>query len=274
MDIHTQNPAVTSVTTDCSSLGNSNQLTWRIGNAKLRKNTIHLSIPAGWTCKPWATECYTHAAPHTGKITDGKQQKFRCYAATMEAVYPSHRKSLWNNYQTLLYNIHDTAKLYNTLLHSVVPIINEYYEEHEHWPKIRIFGTSGDFWHKNMYLACIALATFLKDIRVYWYTKAIPLWIKYNRLIPPNLEQNASLGGRYDHLIYEHNLKYAKVVFSFDQARKLGLPIDKRDELASEPGGSFAIPLHGVQPKGSEASTALQIMKREGFRGYSKRKNP
>ena len=261
-----------SATSDALSRGNFPPLIWRQGNAKLRNNTIHISIPAGWSCKSWATECYAHANPETGKITDGKEQKFRCYAASMEAVYPSHRKSLWNNYKRLLYHINEPNKLYNTLLHSVLPIINEYYEEHEHWPKIRIFGTSGDFWHENMYLACLALATFLKDIRVYWYTKAIPLWIKYGHLAPDNLEQNASLGGRFDHLIHEHKLKYARVVFSFKEAYNLGLPIDQRDELASEPGGPFAIPLHGVQPKGSTASKALSKMKKEGFRGYSKRK--
>jgi len=249
----------------------NHKLNWRIGNAKLRKNTIHLSIPAGWTCKPWATECYAHASPATGKITDGENQSFRCYAATMESIYPSHRKSLWSNYKALLYHIHEPEKLFRRMLNSVLPHILSYIEDHQSLPKIRIFGTSGDFWHENMYLACLALTSALNPVRVYWYTKAIPFIVKYQHIAPSNLEQNASLGGRYDNLIHEHKLKYAKVVYSFEEAKNLGLPIDKQDELASEPGGPFAIPLHGVQPKGSTASKALQQLKKKGFRGYPKR---
>ena len=248
-------------------------LNWRIANARLRKNTIHLSIPAGWTCKPWAKECYAHASPLNGKITDGKDQTYRCYAASMEAIYPAHRKILWENYQTILYNIHEPNKLYNTLLHSIIPHINEYYEEHEHLPKIRIFGTSGDFFHENFYLACLALAPKLSKIRFYWYTKALPLWIKHTDKVPPNVEQNASMGGRFDNLIHDQNLKYAKVVHSPEEAKTLNLPLDQRDELASEPGGPFAQLLHGTQRKGSPAAKALQLLKKKGIRGYTKKKN-
>ena len=191
----------------------------------------------------------------------------------MESIYPSHRKSLWNNYQTLLYYADEKHKLYRILRDSLVAEVSAHKLSTGKTPKVRIFGTSGDFWHENMYLACIALATSLPKIKFYWYTKAIPLWIKHIDKIPPNLEQNASLGGRYDNLIYENNLKYAKVVYSFEEANRLGLPIDKQDELASEPGGSFAIPIHGVQPKGSAASKALQQLKKKGFHGYSRQKN-
>ena len=260
-------PATSATSETCS-----NQLKWRRGNAKLNDDTYHLSIPAGWSCKPWATECYAHASPTNGKITDGKHQTFRCYAATMESIYPQHRKSLWGNWKALLYHIHEPHKLYNLMLHSLSCEALAYKLSTGHMPKVRMFGTSGDFWHENMYLATLALATKLSSIKFYWYTKAIPLWIKHADKVPPNVEQNASLGGRYDNLIYENNLKYAKVVYSFEEANRLGLPIDKRDELASEPGGSFAIPIHGVQPKGSAASKALQQLKKKGFHGYSKRK--
>ena len=272
MVIDMSHPLATFATLECSSLGNEGKLKWKRGNAKLRKNTIHLSIPAGWTCKPWATKCYTHANPIDGKITDGKEQKFRCYAASMEAVYPNLRKLLWNNYKALAYHAHEPLELYKLLLSTLLPHIKDYYEDHQNLPKVRIFGTSGDFWHENMYLACVAMAKALSPLRVYWYTKAIPLWIKHRNKIPDNLVQNASLGGRFDNLIHKHKLKYAKVVYSFEEAKNLGLPIDKKDELASEHGGPFAIPLHGTQPKGSEASKSLQALKKQGFHGYSKRK--
>ena len=253
------------------------KLTWKRGNAKLKRNVIHLSIPAGWSCKPWADECYAHANPETGKITDGENQKFRCYAATMEAIYPAHRKILWNNYQTLLYYIQDQDKLEELLIDSLIPELNAYHSEHEQYPKIRIFGTSGDFWHQNMYKACVEVARRLQDIRVYWYTKALPLWVNEAltnpKGLPPNLVQNASKGGRYDSMIEDYHLKYAQVVYSFEEAKRLGLPIDNRDELASEPGGPFAIPIHGTQAKGSDASKALSKLRKEGKGGYSKKKN-
>jgi hypothetical protein len=273
MDTHSQDPHATYVTTSTYSKATTpRDLIWRRGNAKLRKNTIHLSVPAGHTCKPWATKCFTFADKETGKITDGKHQEFRCYAASMESRYPAHRKSLWNNYHILNEHKHDPEEVYKTLLSSVLPYIHEHQKEYEQDPKIRIFGTSGDFWHENIYKGCLALASALNPIRVYWYTKSIPFIIKYQNIEPPNLEQNASIGGRYDHFIELFGLKSAKVVHSYEEAYNLGLPIDQRDELASEAGGSFAILLHGTQPKGSNAAKALQQLKKKGFHGYSKRK--
>ena len=269
-------PATTSQSAQATKRNSSSYklkpLKWRKGNAKLRDDTIHLSIPAGWTCRPWATECLAFAQPESGKITDGKEQKFRCYAATMEAIYPAHRDSLWDNYDTIASVISDPIETYNTLLNSLIPEIMKYQAEHNTQPKIRIFGTSGDFFHKNLYIACLALAQAIDPIRIYWYTKAIPLWIKYkDKITTPNLEQNASLGGRFDNLIWEHKLKYARVVYSPKEAKQLSLPIDKRDELASNAGGPFAILLHGTQPKGSVASKALSKLRKEGIGGYSRK---
>ena len=258
-------------TSSQSSTGETVELKWRRGNAKLRKNTLHLSIPAGHTCKPWATECFAYADKDTGKITDGEEQKFRCYASTMEAVYPSHRASLWNNFEALLGNIESVPKLHMMLYESVYPHVMEYVEEHESLPKIRMFGTSGDFFHENLYKACLHFARSMAPIRVYWYTKALPIWVKHIKYIPENLEQNASVGGRFDHLIHQHDLKYTRVVYNHEEAKQLKLPLDKRDELASEKGGPFAILLHGTQPKGSPASRALALLRKKGFRGYSKR---
>jgi len=189
----------------------------------------------------------------------------------MEARYPSHRKSLWNNYEILQKNIHSVYKVYRLLLDSLSPHIMDYCEEHESVPKVRIFGTSGDFFHENLYLACLMLARELSAIRIYWYTKAIPLWVKHMKKIPNNVQQNASVGGRFDNLIHEYGLKYAKVVHSPEDANALGLPLDQRDELASEAGGAFAILLHGTQPKGSKASRALALMRKRGWSGFPKK---
>ena len=72
----------------------------------------------------------------------------------------------------------------------------------------------------------------------------------------------ASYGGRYDHLIDTgYFTKYSKVVFSENEAVRLGLKIDKDDSLCfgNKP---FALLLHGMQKKGSEAGEALKLIKR------------
>ena len=68
-------------------------------NAKL-KGIWHFSLPSGFTC-PAATVCLTKSNRKTGKISDGKSQEFRCYAAMDEARYPSVRKARWHNLELL-----------------------------------------------------------------------------------------------------------------------------------------------------------------------------
>ena len=72
----------------------------------------------------------------------------------------------------------------------------------------------------------------------------------------------ASYGGRYDYLIDQgYFTKYSKVVFSEEEAKKLNFKIDKDDSLCfgNKP---FALLLHGMQEKGSEAGEALKLIKR------------
>lgn len=60
-------------------------------------------------------------------------------------------------------------------------------------------------------------------------------------LVPPNMELQASYGGKWDGMIEEHGLKYAKVVWSPGEAELLGLEIDTDDKLAAFAGPSFAL---------------------------------
>ena len=91
-----------------------------------------------------------------------------------------------------------------------------------------------------------------------------------------NFVLTASYGGRDDHLIDDptFNLRSAKVVFSEAEAEKLGLEIDHDDSHAARPSmrdKDFALLIHGTQPKGSEAATALKELKGKG--SYSRKKN-
>ena len=68
-------------------------------NAKL-KGIWHFSLPSGYTC-PGAAGCLTYAIKETGKIKDGPNQNYRCYAAMDEARYPSVRRQRWHNFDLL-----------------------------------------------------------------------------------------------------------------------------------------------------------------------------
>ena len=119
---------------------------------------------------------------------------------------------------------------------------------------------SGDFYHPLYLESWLNVAKLNKDIKFYCYSKSLNLFLEV--LLPNNFYMVASYGGRYDHLIdLGYFPKYSKVVFSEDEAKKLNLEIDKDDSLCfgNKP---FALLLHGMQEKGSEAGEALKLIKR------------
>jgi hypothetical protein len=65
-------------------------------------------------------------------------------------------------------------------------------------------------------------------------------------------------------------VKSAKVFFSTEEAKALGLDIDHTDDLAISGSDDFALVIHGSQPAGSDASKALSANRKKGFTGYSK----
>ena len=70
-------------------------------------------------------------------------------------------------------------------------------------------------------------------------------------------------------------MRFAKVVYSEQEAQDLGLAIDHDDTHAAKPSlrnQSFALMLHGTQPKGSEAADALKLLKKNGVRHSYNRK--
>ena len=73
-------------------------------------------------------------------------------------------------------------------------------------------------------------------------------------------------------IITMKNLKFAKVVFSEKEAAKLGLEIDHDDSHAYEGDKSFALLLHGTQPKGTMAAKAKNKLVTSGVKhSYGKR---
>lgn len=224
------------------------------GNAKLGKNTAIFSLPAGHTCLG-ANHCLSMANKTTGKIQDGKNTLFRCYAASAEALFTNIRKSRWNNYNLLRGK--SVTEMSELILASMPRNI-----------KFCRIHASGDFFNQDYFDAWIKVAQKRPDLIFYGYTKALPLWIRRLGAIPKNLHLVASLGGKYDALITEYNLRYAKVVFNEETAKRLGLPIDHDDSHVWSYNGNFALLLHGTQPKGSAAGLAWQKIKTSGRGGY------
>ena len=95
-------------------------------------------------------------------------------------------------------------------------------------------------------------------------------------MIPSNMILTASRGGRLDAKIDLYNLRESVVVFSEQEAETRNLIIDHDDSHAARPSlknNSFALLIHGTQPKGTEAATALKTLKRNNVKhSYSRKK--
>ena len=228
------------------------------GNAKLSKDIYTFSLPAGHSC-PFAFECKASADRSTGKITDGKDQVFRCFAASQEALYTNTRTARWHNYD-LLKELKKTEKMTQLIVDSLPAKANT----------VRVH-VSGDFFSQIYFDAWMAVARIYSTKKFYAYTKSIPYWLARKDSIPENFNLTSSKGGRSDELIELNNLKYAEVVFTEEQAMELRLELDHDDSHAYDGKESFGLLIHGSQKKGSEASVALGNLKKKGIKGYSKK---
>lgn len=223
--------------------------------AHLKGRKIYsLDLPAGKSC-PSSLLCNSKAVLHNGKlkVVDGPSCQFRCYAASQEALF----KHVFENRK---YNFDLVKPLNKQQIRDLILIS---------LPRdaglIRIHS-SGDFWSKKYFEAWLQVVEKLPDIWFYAYTKSLNYWVSNKSKVDSltNLIMTASYGGKLDNLIKEHNLKYSKVVYSEDEARKLKLPIDFDDSYACCPSKKFvnsALLLHGAQPANSLASKALQKIK-------------
>ncbi len=238
-------------------------LRFQRGNAKLDKSIYTFSLPSGHTC-PGANECLSKADKKTGKLTDGPNNKFRCFSATQENIWQVVRASRWHNF-----NLLKKTKSYNNLIIDSIP---------QKADIIRIH-VAGDFFNQQYFESWIYAAIRNLNKKFYFYTKSLNYWINnlktigtgYNPGVLTNFIPTASRGGRYDNLIIKHGLREAKVVFSEDEAKEQELEIDHDDSHAMTHGPDFALLLHGIQPAGSEAAKAYQKLKMNGKAGYSRK---
>lgn len=203
-------------------------------------------ILSGWSC-PFAKDCQSRVIVGDDgrrKIQDGPDTQWRCYSSSQEALFPAVYNLRKANFDTLRELQRNRSSVANALLDAL--------------PKnaglIRIH-TAGDFFNRDYFAAWTLVAYAMPSVRFYAYTKALPYLA--NVTIPQNFLLTASRGGTHDSMIGELGIREARVVYSEAEAADLGLPIDSDDSHAATRGGSFALLIHGVQPKGTAAAAAL-----------------
>jgi hypothetical protein len=217
---------------------------------------------SGYSC-PFAHDCLSKAvADENGKrtIKDGKHTKFRCFSASQEVQYTNVYNSRKHNFDML------RGEHLNDMTH----MLNQSMPDNLGICRIHV---AGDFFSADYMFSWLTMAMMHPTRLFYAYTKSLKYWLHHMAWIDQvdNFILTASYGGRDDELIAEHGLRSAKVIFS--EAEAGDLEIDHDDSHAARPSlknQDFALLIHGTQPKGSEAATALKQLKGRG--SYSRKK--
>ena len=228
------------------------------GNRKI----YSLDLLSGYSC-PFAKACLSKVVEVDGKrrIKDGPDNEFRCFSASQEAQYPNVYNARKHNFDLLRADQWDATLMAHLLQVSMPDNLG-----------ICRIHVAGDFFNRNYMEAWAMVARANEDRLFYAYTKSLKYWLDIVDDIPYNMVLTASYGGRDDHLIATKGLRSATVVFSEAEADRLGAEIDHDDSHAARPSlrdNSFALLLHGTQPKGTEAATALKELKGKG--SYSRK---
>ena len=242
---------------------NDNLLRFGNPNSKLKKLIKKLglvlktfTLPAGWMC-PGAKDCLSRANRETGKIQDGPDTLFRCFAASAEATYPSLRKMVWHNFELLRAALIEDKKAgFENMPHTANLIQKSLPKKFD----VMRVHVGGDYFVKEYLQAWIEVAKRNPDKVFYSYSKSLHFFKQF--ALPENLVLTASRGGKHDELIDLHGWKEALVVYSEQEAQERDLEIDHDDTHAAFGKENFALLIHGTQPKGSAASVALSAIKR------------
>lgn len=201
----------------------------------LKKSELaSFDLPAGWSC-PMADMCLSKADKITGKITDGKNSQFRCYAASLESAFTSTRKAHWHNFEILRGK--STEQMVELILESIPSSV-----------KVMRVHSSGDFFNRDYFNAWVAVARQLPNVVFFGYTKILPY---VNADKSDNFRLVYSYGGKLDHLVTNEPVAYVVNTIADGLARGFDLacqihPADDFNFIMS--GKSFALALHGTQP--------------------------
>jgi hypothetical protein len=198
------------------------------------REVTSFDLPAGHTC-PAADICHSFSDRESGKITDGDNCKFRCYAASLECRYPNSRRVHWRNFDTL--RKLTGAQMVELILASLPIGI-----------KIVRIHASGDYFSKRYFQAWVKVAEIRTDVQFFGYTKILP-YVDADK--PDNFSLVYSFGGKMDKKLKLQPAAY--VVKNIAEAISRGLhpacvenPADDFNLIIS--GRTFALCLHGTQP--------------------------
>ncbi len=229
-----------------------------------KRKVYSFDLLSGYSC-PFAKSCLSRATVQDNgkrKIQDGKDTEFRCFSASQEVQYTNVYNLRKHNFDTIRKADNMDLMLMDNL------------------PKdagIVRLHVAGDFFSPEYMWAWWLTASENPNTLFYAYTKSLRYWVDIVEEMPilDNLILTASYGGRNDHMIDSHNLRSSKVVFSEAEAEELGLEIDHDDSHAARPSmrdQDFALLIHGTQPKNTEASEALKVLKKNKVRHSYSRK--
>ena len=244
----------------------NNLLKFGTGNAKLGKTTVIMDLPAGHSC-PFAKDCNEKVNRKTGKLIVNPDAKFRCFAAVSELISKPAREKRWYNFELLqaCENEQEMAAL-------IIASINSE-KATKDAPLIRVHS-SGDFYNETYFKAWLLVAKAFPEKTLYAYTKSLKYWVNNLDAIPENFHITASRGGHSDDLIDLHNLKNVVIVFSEEEAKEKNLTIDHDDSCVyNKDIHKFALLIHGMQAKGSDAMQAVMTLRKKGITGYHKGKS-
>ena len=255
-----------------------------------RVKIFTLTLPAGWSC-PGANECLAFADPTSGRVWDSPTLKFRCFAASAER-YENVRNVVWHNFN-LLRRLKDSHSMARLILDSLEETMHRFKVKDDDVVIVRIH-VGGDLYSSNYVTAWDTALRTIKNgyewgLRPGWkfpktigyaYTKSLHHLAKLTHELSDNFVITASEGGRYDFGLESKwgnggspalkGLKVAKVVGSIEEAESEGLEIDHDDSHALFGKESFALLIHGTQPKGSASAKALSALRSQGIQsGYA-----
>ena len=243
------------------------------GNMKLQ--WPYFSLPAGYTC-PFAKQCKTLPARWRGTAKQGKFEKpasweknyqlakgakYLCYAGRAQAQYPGANIQAFSNLK-LLNKFKTSEGMANLIIKSLK------FHGLQNTDLFRIHE-AGDFFSQEYFDAWLEVARRMPGTLFYAYTVSLPYWLNRKNQIPRNFKLIASMDEDNEELINAEGMRYAKVVGSTEEARELGLRMDVDDMLAWGTDDSFALPLHGSQPKGSEAAAIRKQQTKKDETGKS-----
>jgi hypothetical protein len=182
-----------------------------------------------------------------------------CYAARAQAQYPETNKKAFSNLSLLM-----TAQKEGGIEVMAKLIIDSIKYHGLENSKIFRIHEGGDFFSDAYFKAWIEVANTLSNIQFYTHTTSLQFWLNNRGSVPKNMNLIASMDEDNEETILNNKLRFSKVVYSIDDAKRLKLPIDYDDSLACCSDTNFALLLHGGQPAGTEASKAYMANKKAG----------